>query len=310
MENVQSWAGATWQRIHGQSADGSHPPDTGQALAALDTAPGCAREHARAVLWEWQLDAIGDEAALIVSELATNALLSTLAERTTGPVRMWMLGCAGAGVLFLIWDATMPAPVLGVTAPDAEHGRGLVLVDSLCARWGCYWPDGHPGGKVVWAAQYFGNSLGGLFAALTAGADQRVRACCVNGAPARPSLLGHRSFDEQAAAMLGGHEAERITANFRRLCFDPRRVHIGCPLLVLPGGNDVLFGLDAQHPFLETAGADDAHVFPGCSRRGEKCFSRGTRRSGPGHRKPGKDAGGGGGRESNPPATRHAALWF
>jgi hypothetical protein len=37
---------------------------------------------------------------------------------------------------------------------------------------------------------------------------------------------------------------------------------------------------------------------------------RGIRRSGPGHRPPGKDAGGGGGRESNPPATRHAALWF
>jgi len=37
---------------------------------------------------------------------------------------------------------------------------------------------------------------------------------------------------------------------------------------------------------------------------------RGTRRSGPRLRPPGKDTGGGGGRESNPPATRHAALWF
>jgi hypothetical protein len=40
-------------------------------LAALETAPGSA--HAGAVLWEWKLDAIGDEAALIVSELVTNA---------------------------------------------------------------------------------------------------------------------------------------------------------------------------------------------------------------------------------------------
>jgi alpha-beta hydrolase superfamily lysophospholipase len=106
------------------------------------------------------------------------------------------------------------------------------------------------------AVGIFGNSLGGLYAALTAAADRRVRACCVNGAPARPSLLGHRSFDEQAAAMLGTDDTDRITANFRRLAFDPQRAHIGCPLLVLHGGHDVLFGLDEQQPFLDGAGAD------------------------------------------------------
>jgi alpha-beta hydrolase superfamily lysophospholipase len=108
-----------------------------------------------------------------------------------------------------------------------------------------------------------GNSLGGLYAALTAAADDRVRACCVNGAPARPALLGHRSFDEQAAAMLGTDDADRITANFDRLAFDPGRAHIGCPLLVLHGGHDVLFDLDAQRPFLDGAGADQTlRVWP------------------------------------------------
>jgi alpha-beta hydrolase superfamily lysophospholipase len=113
------------------------------------------------------------------------------------------------------------------------------------------------------AVGIFGNSLGGLYAALTAAADERIRACCVNGAPAHPALLGHRSFDEQAAAMLGTDDRARLTANFDRLAFDPGQQRIGCPLLVLHGGEDVLFGLEAQQPFLDGAGADQTlRVWP------------------------------------------------
>lgn len=61
-----------------------------------------------------------------------------------------------------------------------------------------------------------------------------------------------------AAAMPGTDDTDRITANFRRLTFDPRRARIGCPLLVLHGGHDVLFGLDAQQPFLEGAATQAA----------------------------------------------------
>ncbi len=127
------------------------PLRTQLELAALDTAPGCARAHARAFMHEWRADAdFTDVAALILSELLTNAVLSTQAHGFPDPVRMWMLGDGGS-VLFLIWDATMPAPVRGVTTPDAEHGRGLALTDALCARWGFYHPAEHPGGKVTWA---------------------------------------------------------------------------------------------------------------------------------------------------------------
>jgi anti-sigma regulatory factor (Ser/Thr protein kinase) len=125
-------------------------------LPALDTAPGCARKHARAVLREWGLDTAGEEAALIVSEIVTNAMLTTQKHRLPSPVRMWMLS-DGASVLFLAWDATMPAPVRRDAAPDAEHGRGLAIVEALSARWGWYHPDANPGddqrpgGKVTWA---------------------------------------------------------------------------------------------------------------------------------------------------------------
>ena len=120
-------------------------------LAAYDTAPGCARAHVCAVLHEWHADAdFTDMAALILSELLTNAVLSTQAHRYPAPVRMWMLG-DGASVLILIWDATMPAPVRANATPGDEHGRGLTLVDALSVRWGFYHPAEHPGGKVTWA---------------------------------------------------------------------------------------------------------------------------------------------------------------
>jgi anti-sigma regulatory factor (Ser/Thr protein kinase) len=120
-------------------------------LAPLDTAPGSARAHVGAVLWEWSLSAISDECTLIVSEMLTNAVLATQAHHRPEPVRLWTLGSRGASALFLVWDATSPAPVRRVTTPDAEHGRGLDIVAALSARWGYYHPAEYPGGKCVWA---------------------------------------------------------------------------------------------------------------------------------------------------------------
>jgi hypothetical protein len=122
-------------------------------LAALDTAPGCARGHVAAVLREWRMAVDKDEAILIVSELVTNAMLSTKAEKLPDPVHLWMLG-DGISVVFLVWDATMPAPVLASAAVTALHGRGLTLVDTLSARWGYYYPNGQTRGKVVWSLMH------------------------------------------------------------------------------------------------------------------------------------------------------------
>jgi anti-sigma regulatory factor (Ser/Thr protein kinase) len=128
------------------------PLRTQLELAALDTAPGCARAHARAVLWEWKADdAAADDVLLVVSELMTNAVATTQKHRRPDPVRLWMLG-DGATVLFLVWDATMDQPVRDSVTPDAEHGRGLDLVNTLSEQWGYYHPTEQPYGKVVWAS--------------------------------------------------------------------------------------------------------------------------------------------------------------
>ena len=122
------------------------------ALGAHDTAPGSARAHVGAVLWEWNLDAITDECRLIVSEMTTNAVISTQEhQRPDEPVRLWMLGNPGTAALFLIWDITRRTPQRRTPGPDAEHGRGLEIVDTLSTRWGYYHPDQYPGGKVTWA---------------------------------------------------------------------------------------------------------------------------------------------------------------
>ena len=104
----------------------------------------------------------------------------------------------------------------------------------------------------------WGNSIGGLWAAATAASDQRIAACCVNGALAAPTLLPFRTFVEQAAAMLGNDDPDAVTANFARMRFSSERDRIACPLLVLHGGDDPLIRLDDQQPFLDAATSGDA----------------------------------------------------
>jgi hypothetical protein len=128
-------------------------------LGALPTAVPCARLHARQVLWEWHLDALSATAELIVSELVTNAVRASAGltgSRRAGrwvpgtpPVRLW-LASDRRRVLIRVWDASDRHPAPQHPGPEAESGRGLLLVESLSAEWGSYPPE-RSGGKVVWA---------------------------------------------------------------------------------------------------------------------------------------------------------------
>jgi two-component sensor histidine kinase len=128
-------------------------------LGALPTAVPCARLHTRQVLWEWHLDMLADTAELIVSELVTNAVQASAGltgSRRSGrwvpgtpPVRLW-LSCDRRRVLIQVWDASDGHPAPQHPGPDAESGRGLLLVESLSTDSGAY-PPQQSGGKVVWA---------------------------------------------------------------------------------------------------------------------------------------------------------------
>ncbi len=90
-----------------------------------------------------RLDAVADDAALVVTELVTNALL-----HGGPPVRLRLRDVA-RGVRLEVADRGTELPVAVRRSSVAMTGRGLSLVAALTRSWGVE-EDGH-GGKVVWA---------------------------------------------------------------------------------------------------------------------------------------------------------------
>jgi hypothetical protein len=129
-------------------------------LAPLASAVPCARLHARAVLWEWGLTAFHDTACLILSELTTNAVAASAGLNGsrydgrwtpgTPPIRFWL--CSDRQrVMAAVWDASHHRPTRAAPDdPEADHGRGLLLVETLSEKWGVHTPE-RSSGKVVWA---------------------------------------------------------------------------------------------------------------------------------------------------------------
>ena len=124
-------------------------------LGALDGAVPSARLHARHVVWEWGLAALADDTELVVSELVTNGVQASRA-MTHAAIRLW-LASDRLQVVTCVWDASAQPPVRMDPDEDAEHGRGLLLVEALSERWG--WSPAEPDGaspvghygKFVWA---------------------------------------------------------------------------------------------------------------------------------------------------------------
>jgi anti-sigma regulatory factor (Ser/Thr protein kinase) len=122
-------------------------------LAAIPTAPSCARGHVRAVAHEWGLSELADTAELVTSELVTNALQASdrLRIRADPPivpvVRIWLVSDRISLVIH-VWDGSEEMPARQDGAPDQETGRGLMLVENLAKDWGTY---RKAAGKVVWA---------------------------------------------------------------------------------------------------------------------------------------------------------------
>jgi anti-sigma regulatory factor (Ser/Thr protein kinase) len=122
-------------------------------LAAIATAPSCARGHVRAVAYEWGLPELADTAELVTSELVTNAVQASDRLRIgVGPtivhvVKIWLVSDR-ISIVIHVWDGSGEMPVRQDGAPDQESGRGLMLVENLAKDWGTY---RKAAGKVVWA---------------------------------------------------------------------------------------------------------------------------------------------------------------
>ncbi len=84
---------------------------------------------------------LADTAALLATELATNALLHGL-----GQVRV-RVSNGGRSLRVEVGDDNPSVPTVKQSSATDEGGRGLALVDALATAWGC---DRAPGGKTMW----------------------------------------------------------------------------------------------------------------------------------------------------------------
>ncbi|MFC8537687.1 ATP-binding protein [Streptomyces sp. NPDC057249] len=117
------------------------------ALRAHPESVAAARRLTKARLGEWGTgDDTLDAAVLIVSELVTNAVVHTTSARVLCELR-----CLDGRLRVSVQDQghQPDGPRLGRGADD-EHGRGLLLVDSLARSWGSR-DAGDGSGRIVWA---------------------------------------------------------------------------------------------------------------------------------------------------------------
>jgi DNA-binding response OmpR family regulator len=110
-------------------------------LAHDPVAPAEARRVVRDVLLHWGYRDLLDDAALVVSELVTNAV------RHAGSASIVVVNRTEGGIRVEVRDDGPGAPDLGQSPTDAEHGRGLMIVAALATAWGV---DDDAGSKTVW----------------------------------------------------------------------------------------------------------------------------------------------------------------
>lgn len=111
------------------------------AFAADPVSVRQARRFVTDALHEHGEEALADVAALLVSELVTNALLHA---RTDMVVAVLL---PGGAVRVEVRDGSQAVPVTRSYLPDASTGRGMILIAELADQWGC---DVGPAGKAVW----------------------------------------------------------------------------------------------------------------------------------------------------------------
>ena len=119
-------------------ADGS---DAALRLPREMSSAGTARAFVRETLREWDRQALLDDAALLTTELVTNAIVHAQSDVT---VRMSRLD---GGVRVEVADTGDGALQLKEPAADAMGGRGLLLVEALSRTWGT---SADSEQKVVW----------------------------------------------------------------------------------------------------------------------------------------------------------------
>jgi anti-sigma regulatory factor (Ser/Thr protein kinase) len=96
-------------------------------------------------------DELIELAALLTSELVTNAVVASLDSLTPAPVAVHGEWTPTGTIRILVHDQAPGTPLApdGFPPPEAEHGRGLLLITLNATDWGaCHHIPG--AGKITW----------------------------------------------------------------------------------------------------------------------------------------------------------------
>jgi anti-sigma regulatory factor (Ser/Thr protein kinase) len=128
------------------------PAVTTRALTARPEEARTARHFVRELLSCWGLEAMADDAEMIVDELVVNAVLhgtrNGIRPGASSVLRLCMLRRVGE-VMIAVVDPGNEAPMPRQPEWSGENGRGLQIVGALSHVWGWSPIAGH--GKAVWA---------------------------------------------------------------------------------------------------------------------------------------------------------------
>jgi len=131
---------------------GTGHPAYAQSLPCTAESVALARLSVTATLRAWGLEDLVDDARLIASELATNAIRHATrynpdpAQR--GRFRLKVERPGDHLVRISTFDRSRAVPRVVQASDTAESGRGMAVVEALACRWGI---DPKPWGKGVWA---------------------------------------------------------------------------------------------------------------------------------------------------------------
>ena len=109
-----------------------------------------ARTFVARTLRKWKLGALVDDAQVVVSELASNAVVHSRSQ-----IRVTLRSDGKFWVRIELRDDNPRLPVPVAFSPDATSGRGLSMVDALATSWGV---GRQGGGKTVWAELAVGDA--------------------------------------------------------------------------------------------------------------------------------------------------------
>ncbi|GHE77602.1 hypothetical protein GCM10014715_36080 [Streptomyces spiralis] len=123
---------------------GPRPDRYRMTLTAGEHSAGHIRRIVRSHLTDWDLTELADTLELAVTELIANVVRHVPDRRCTLLV---LRQTAGVRVEVSDGSPRLPAAPRDL-APDAECGRGLLLLDAVVGKWGVE-PHG-TGGKTVW----------------------------------------------------------------------------------------------------------------------------------------------------------------